>query len=108
MIKIIKIIISFFIKKTDWRLKKIYRNKSYTSTKPSIELLKAMSEAKGVIHMGAHRGTEAAIYNWFNKKVIWVEANPKIIDGAANLVAEWNINRRLQVAKERLILLDSP
>ena len=28
--------------------------------------------------MGAHRGTEAAVYDWFNKKTIWIEADPKI------------------------------
>ena len=32
---------------------------------------------QGIIHLGAHRGTEAEIYNWFGKKVIWVEALPE-------------------------------
>ena len=27
--------------------------------------------------MGAHRGLEAEVYNWFGKNVIWVEALPK-------------------------------
>ena len=27
--------------------------------------------------MGAHRGGEAAVYDWF--KTIWIEANPLII-----------------------------
>ena len=89
MIKIIKKIINFFISKTDWRIKKIYRNKSYTNTKPRIELLTAMSKAKGIIHMGAHRGTEAAIYNWLNKKTIWFEANPKIINDLRDNVLQF-------------------
>ena len=29
--------------------------------------------------MGAHRGGEAAVYDWFQKKTIWIEANPLII-----------------------------
>ena len=28
--------------------------------------------------MGAHRGTEAPVYDWFNKKTIWIEADPKV------------------------------
>ena len=29
--------------------------------------------------MGAHRGGEAPIYDWLQKKTIWIEANPQII-----------------------------
>ena len=32
------------------------------------------------MHLGAHRGKEAEIYNWLNKKVIWVEAIPEIFE----------------------------
>ena len=61
-----------------WKLSKIYKNKTYTNQKPNIELLKAINSSNGILHMGAHRGSEAAVYDWFNKKTIWIEANPKI------------------------------
>ena len=61
-----------------WKLSKIYKNKSYTNQKPNLELLKAINSSNGILHMGAHRGSEAAVYDWFNKKTIWIEANPKI------------------------------
>jgi len=32
------------------------------------------------MHLGAHKGTEAEVYNWFGKKVIWFEAVPHIFD----------------------------
>ena len=35
-------------------------------------------EASGILHIGAHRGSEAAVYDWFKKKVLWVEAIPEI------------------------------
>tara|TARA_B110000008_G_C16933620_1_gene549712 strand:+ start:35 stop:742 length:708 start_codon:yes stop_codon:yes gene_type:complete len=61
-----------------WKLSKIHKNKSYTNQKPNMELLKAINSSNGILHMGAHRGSEAAVYDWFNKKTIWIEANPKI------------------------------
>jgi len=70
----IKNILNFY----GWKLSKIHKNKSYTNQKPNIELLKAMHAAKGIFHMGAHRGSEAAVYDWLNKKTLWIEANPKI------------------------------
>ena len=42
--------------------------------KLDIEVLKAMNNSTGIIHLGAHRGTEAEVYNWFGKNVIWIEA----------------------------------
>ena len=79
MKKILKKSIKSLLNKTNWRLKKIYRNKSYTNMKPRKELLNAMHDCNGIIHMGAHRGGEAPIYDWFNKKAIWIEANPEVI-----------------------------
>ena len=37
-------------------------------------------KSNGILHIGAHRGSEAPIYYWFGKDVIWIEANPKIYD----------------------------
>lgn len=92
--RIIKKIIKNFIRKTDWRVKKIYRNKSHINSYPKLELLKAMHDCKGIIHMGAHRGTEAAVYDWFNKQTIWIEANPKIIDDLKDHTSQY-INQRV-------------
>ena len=78
MSKLIKSIIKYFLSKTSWRLKKIYRNKGYVHEKPNLENIISLFNAKGIIHMGAHRGGEAAVYDWFQKKTIWIEANPKI------------------------------
>jgi FkbM family methyltransferase len=70
----IKKILIFF----GWSLKKRYVNKSYTNQKPNLKLLEALHLSKGILHMGAHRGSEAPVYDWLHKKTIWVEANPKI------------------------------
>ena len=42
------------------------------------DVLKSMNDCKGILHLGAHRGTEAEVYNWFGKNVVWVEALPSI------------------------------
>jgi len=86
-------LIKSLLKKTNWRLKKIYRNKSYTNEVPKKELLDAMLACNGIIHMGAHRGGEAPIYDWFNKKTIWIEANPEIMDDLNDNLAQY-INQK--------------
>jgi FkbM family methyltransferase len=45
-----------------------------------LETLNCMNKSKGIMHLGAHKGTEAEVYNWFGKKVIWFEAVPHIFD----------------------------
>ena len=80
MIKILKSIMKKILKRTNWRIKKIYKNKAYINKQPNLELVKAILSCNGIIHMGGHRGQEAPIYDWFNKKTIWVEANPNILD----------------------------
>ena len=47
-------------------------------SKLDIEVLKSINNSSGILHLGAHRGSEAEVYNWFGKKVIWVEALPRI------------------------------
>jgi FkbM family methyltransferase len=89
-----KKIIKKLLRKTDWRINKIYRNKSYTNSHPKLELLNAMHDCKGIIHMGAHRGGEAAVYDWFNKQTIWIEANPKIIDDLKDHTSQY-INQKV-------------
>lgn len=51
---------------------------TFTNDKPSLNLISSMINSNGILHIGAHRGTESGIYNWLNKKVLWVEPNPKI------------------------------
>ena len=84
-----KKIIKKILRKTQWRLKKIYINKSYTNQKPSLELISEIYNSKGIIHMGAHRGGEAPVYDWFHKKAIWIEANPIIINDLKDNISQF-------------------
>ena len=81
----IKKIINFY----GWNLTKNYKNKSYTNQKPNLELLNALHSSSGVFHIGAHRGSEAEIYNWLHKKTIWIEANPKIFIDLNNHISKY-------------------
>ena len=47
------------------------------------------------MHLGVHRGTEAEVYNWFGKTVIWFEAVPYIYDGGVmwDEISEWLNNK---------------
>lgn len=46
--------------------------------KLDIDVLNSINKSSGILHLGAHRGLEAEVYNWFGKQVIWVEAIPKV------------------------------
>ena len=48
---------------------KKYKNKTYTNKEPTLETIEQILKSNGIIHMGAHRGTEAPVYDWFNKKL---------------------------------------
>ena len=78
----IKRIIKIFFGYLGWKLIKINRRKptGYPYGEPQFENLKCIMKSKGILHLGAHRGSEAAVYEWFNKKVVWVEAIPKIFN----------------------------
>jgi len=74
--------IKYFVKKLlfyfNWKIEKIYiQNEPITEPPAEIEL-RILKNCKGIFHLGAHRGGEAPIYEWFGKKAIWIEANPKI------------------------------
>ena len=45
-------------------------------------------DSSGILHIGAHRGTEASAYDWLHKKVLWIEANPAISEDLSE-----NINK---------------
>tara|TARA_B100001540_G_C15755930_1_gene619365 strand:- start:76 stop:798 length:723 start_codon:yes stop_codon:yes gene_type:complete len=72
----IKKILNYF----GWSLIKINRKKplSFTHGKPDINHIKKIINSSGILHLGAHRGAEAEVYNWFNKKVFWIEGYPEI------------------------------
>jgi FkbM family methyltransferase len=75
--QIIKKIFKFF----GYKLIKLQKNNlTKFSGQKDIEPLISLAKAKGVLHLGAHKGQEADIYQWFGKKVIWIEAIPKIFD----------------------------
>ncbi|MDA9629886.1 FkbM family methyltransferase [Candidatus Pelagibacter sp.] len=80
MQKIIKKYIKKIIRKLGWRIDKIRQNSFYNLEKPNEHLIEAMVNCSGIIHIGAHRGEEAPIYEWFGKKVLWFEANPLIMN----------------------------
>ena len=79
MVDLLKKIIKTLLRSIGFKLIRIgppYRPNPYG--KINLETLKCMNESKGILHLGAHKGTEAEVYNWFGKKVIWIEASPKI------------------------------
>tara|TARA_B100000424_G_scaffold226937_1_gene187565 strand:- start:368 stop:1096 length:729 start_codon:yes stop_codon:yes gene_type:complete len=79
--KYLKKTIKSFLSKFGWKLIKIRRiPEPNPFGKIDINLLKTINESTGIIHLGAHRGTEAEIYNWFGKNVIWIEASPEIFE----------------------------
>ena len=75
-----KKIIKNLIEEKGWKLKKIVFPKGYVNEKPDLDLISAIFHSNGIFHIGAHRGGEAPIYDWFQKKTIWLEANPKIFN----------------------------
>ena len=68
MKNLIKKSIKKILRLSGWKLSKNYKNKSYINQKPNLKLLEALHAAKGIFHLGAHRGTEAAVYNWLHKR----------------------------------------
>lgn len=74
----IKKLIKEFLFKYSWKLEKIYVQKEAVGPPPTIAEINMLLNCSGIIHFGAHRGQEAEIYDWFKKKVIWIEANPKV------------------------------
>ena len=52
----------------------IYRNTEVID----LNIIECLSKSSGVLHIGAHRGSERFIYDWLGKKVLWIEANPII------------------------------
>lgn len=57
---------------------------SFVNQPPSFEEIQCIIKSSGILHLGAHRGKEAEVYQWFNKKVLWIEANPDIFNDLKN------------------------
>ena len=77
--KSLKILIKRIINLYGWELIKKRKPPSPNPYgKINYDVLKALNDCNGILHLGAHRGTEAEVYNWFGKNVAWVEANPEI------------------------------
>ncbi len=79
MIKLLlkKVLKSFNLKLIKLSVKKL---KKHPFPSPSPKEINLIRNAKGILHIGGHRGTEAAVYDWFNKPVVWVEADPYLFD----------------------------
>ena len=73
-----KSIIKKILRKLGWKLIKIRKPPEPSPYgKLDIDVLKYMNNSTGILHLGAHRGSEAEVYNWFGKNVIWFEAHPE-------------------------------
>jgi FkbM family methyltransferase len=74
-----KTIIKKILQKLGWKLIKLRKPPEPNPYgKLDEDILKSINNSTGIVHLGAHRGLEAEVYNWFGKKVIWVEALPKL------------------------------
>ncbi len=77
--ELLKNIINKIINKFGWTLIKKRKPRAPNPYgKIDYNNLKCMNDCKGILHLGAHRGSEAEVYNWFGKNVVWVEAFPTI------------------------------
>ena len=73
----LRLFISKFLKIDLRSIKKnIYKNQET----PSYDSVDCLRKSKGILHIGAHRGSERVVYDWLGKEVIWIEANPKIFN----------------------------
>ena len=77
----IKKLIKKILRKFNLKLVKLntHKNNVHPYAKPSLTSIKCILRSTGVLHIGAHRGTEAAIYDWLHKKVLWIEANLRLL-----------------------------
>jgi FkbM family methyltransferase len=75
----IKKILKSFLRYLGWKLVKIKIKTptTYPHPDPDIQNIECIIKATGILHIGGHRGTEAGVYNWFKKKVLWIEAIPE-------------------------------
>ena len=77
-----KIFVKKLLNLIGWKLIKIKTRPAtvHPYPLPTLEHIKYIMNCSGILHLGAHRGKEAPVYDWFNKKVLWIEAIPEIFD----------------------------
>lgn len=59
------------------KLRRYRRRRSYWKPEACHELHDLLHNARGVIHVGANKGQEAALYESYKLPVLWVEADPQ-------------------------------
>ncbi len=96
IIQNLRLLISKYLK-VDLKLIKenIYKNQET----PSHDSIYYLYKSKGVLHIGAHRGSERFVYDWLGKEVIWIEANPRMFRELKKNLIEF----RYQKAYEALL-----
>lgn len=72
--------IKFFLRKLGYKLIKLnFKSpEAFPYHVPTLEGIKYLNESSGIFHFGGHLGMESAVYEWFGKKVVWVEALPSL------------------------------
>lgn len=80
ILKFIKKIFKYILRFFGWKLIKIKIKcpTTHPHPDPDIKNINCILGASGILHIGGHRGTEAGVYDWFKKKVLWIEAIPEI------------------------------
>lgn len=93
IIQNLRLLISKYLK-IDFKylIKNIYKNEE-TPSKVSIDCI---VKSTGVLHIGAHRGSERYVYDWLGKEVVWIEANPKIYKELKKNLTEFKFQRSYQ------------
>ncbi len=78
--KFTKNLIKKILNNLGWKLIKSSNKPKLIREEIHLEYIKSIMDCTGVLHIGAHRGSESHIYYWFGKDVVWVEANPEIFE----------------------------
>ena len=78
------------------RVKRFLRSDRGKVTASQISVDQFLSEAKGVIHVGANVGQERDTYSKHNLNVLWVEPNPSVFERLQSNVASFNKQKAVQ------------
>ena len=78
--KFAKSLIKKTLVKFGWKLVKISIKPQLIRESIKLDFVKSIMKSDGILHIGAHRGSEAPIYYWLGKDVIWFEANKNIYE----------------------------
>ena len=75
-----KNLIKLLLVRCGWKLVKISIKPQLIKENIKLDYVKSILDSNGILHVGGHRGSEAPIYYWLGKDVIWIEANPTIYE----------------------------